>query len=99
MIKIENNHKFPTQPMTQKEARGGDKKWQLKHLPSREIADTFTSVIIPCAREKAGALKPWESLSVKQVQDLVDEVYGEGKHEVTEDNVWFGLVCLLPHLS
>jgi hypothetical protein len=85
--------------MTQKEARGGDKKWQLKHLPSREIADTFTSVIIPRAREKAGALNPWGTLSVKQVQDLVDEVYGEGKHEVTEDNVWFGLVCPLPHLS
>jgi hypothetical protein len=57
MIKIEKNHQFPTQPMTltQKEARGGDKKWQLKHL---EIADTFTSVIIPRACEKAGTSTP-----------------------------------------
>jgi len=85
--------------MTQKEACGGNKKWQLKHLPSHKIADTFTSVITPHTHEKAGALKPWETLSVKEVQDLMDEVYGEGKHEVTKDNIWFGLVCLLPHLS
>lgn len=91
MIKIENNHQHSALPMTQKDARGGDKKWQLKHLPAG-TADIFTKDVVPHAREKAGTLNPWNTLSVRQIQDLVDEVYGNGQYVVTEDNVWFGLV-------
>jgi hypothetical protein len=77
--------------MTQKEARGGDKKWKLTHLPPR-TQEMFSEQLVPYARSKAGTLGPWEPLSVKDIQELVNDTFGEGVYTVTEDNVWFGLV-------
>ncbi|KAF8657963.1 hypothetical protein AX14_007772, partial [Amanita brunnescens Koide BX004] len=40
------------------------------------------------ARKKAGSLEPWANLTVKQIKEIVDEVFGDSVHEVTEDGVW-----------
>ncbi|KAJ7820477.1 hypothetical protein B0H13DRAFT_2451626 [Mycena leptocephala] len=66
----------PPRPLTAKEVRGGAAKWTLKHLPD----------------ELAGCLPPWTKLTLKHVQDVVDQVYGADKHEVTAEGPWFGLV-------
>jgi hypothetical protein len=57
-------------------------------------------------RMKTGLLPPWKSPSLPEMQAIVNEVFGEGKHKVKEDNVWFGLVsvgfpllCLTHHIS
>ncbi|KAJ7166622.1 hypothetical protein C8R46DRAFT_899575, partial [Mycena filopes] len=76
---------------TRKQLRGGSDKWRLEHLPAG-TASEFTDEVVPLARELAGTLAPWVGLSVKQVQELVDRVYGDGVHEVTADGPWFGLI-------
>ena len=47
---------------------------------------------------KTGLLPPWKSPSLHELQTIVDDVFGEGKYEVKEDNVWYGLVsAMIPH--
>ncbi|KAJ6583692.1 hypothetical protein B0H10DRAFT_2234784 [Mycena sp. CBHHK59/15] len=98
--------------LTGKAARGGDAKWQLKHLPEGTAAK-FTDELVPLARELAGARiltsplnkqphtskdtppparSPWDALTVKQIQGLVDKVYSAGKYTVKNRDVWVGLV-------
>ncbi|KAJ6565363.1 hypothetical protein B0H10DRAFT_2359593 [Mycena sp. CBHHK59/15] len=79
-------------PLTKKEQRNNAKKWSLPHLP-RNTASQFTEEVIPLARELLGTLPPWAVLTVKQVQEIVDKVYGAGKHIVLFDGPWFGLVA------
>ncbi|KAJ7449363.1 hypothetical protein B0H11DRAFT_2332351 [Mycena galericulata] len=81
----------PPKPLTRKEIRGGSAKWTLKHLPAG-TSDEFTSEVVPLTRELAGSLAPWDGLTVKQIQDIVDKVYGVGKHEVAAESAWVGLV-------
>lgn len=90
MVKIKDHG--IAQPKTKKEACGSDEKWKLKHLNSRELEDKFTRDVAPQARKKAGSLEPWANLTVKQIKEIVDEVFGDSVHEVTEDGVWVGLV-------
>ncbi|KAJ6613719.1 hypothetical protein B0H10DRAFT_2221962 [Mycena sp. CBHHK59/15] len=78
-------------PPTRKEARGGTAKWTLQHLPPGTTSE-FTDEVVPLARELAGTLAPWMGLTVKQIQHLVDRVFGEGVHEVTAESAWVGLI-------
>ena len=71
-------------PCTQCEARGGGgKKWKLEHLP-KGTSEVFTNQLVPLAKSLAGSLSPWEGLSRKQVQELVDKIYGSAQHTVQE---------------
>jgi hypothetical protein len=85
---------------TLKEAHGGSNKWALKHLPTG-TADCFTNDVVPLARQKAGTLDPWDNLSIQQVQDILDKVYGAKSYKVVEDGIWFGLVrvFIFTHIS
>jgi hypothetical protein len=91
MVKIEPNHQ-PILVKTQKAACGGDTKWKNSHLP-KGTADHFGNELITLAREKLGTLDAWAILSIADTQVLVDHVYGEGKYVVSEDNIWYWLVC------
>ena len=80
------------EPKTLKEARGGCNKWALAHLPDNKGSD-FTELIAPLIRKKAGmSLNPWENLKVEEIQEIVNNVFGNGKYDVTEDGPWYGLV-------
>ena len=81
----------PTQTMTKKEARGGDARWKLGHLPTG-TDKKFTESVVPLAKIMAGTLPPWVGLDYQQVQTIVDSVFGEGEHIVTDSDVWCGLV-------
>ncbi|KAJ7429846.1 hypothetical protein B0H11DRAFT_2264793 [Mycena galericulata] len=37
-------------------------------------------------------LAPWMGLTVKQIQDIVDRVFGIGVHKVTPESAWVGLI-------
>ncbi|KAJ7465495.1 hypothetical protein FB451DRAFT_1369850 [Mycena latifolia] len=76
---------------TRKALRNGAATWNLNHLP-RGTSDEFTSEVIPLVRELAGAVPPWAALNVEQIQGVVDRVYGKGKHTVTLEGPWYGLV-------
>ncbi|KAJ7115097.1 hypothetical protein C8R43DRAFT_1242445 [Mycena crocata] len=80
-----------SKPLTKKAVRGGALKWTLKDLPPGTAAE-FSDELVPRARELAGTLNPWLSLTLKQVRELVDDVFGKDKYEVTKNGVWFGLV-------
>jgi hypothetical protein len=80
-------------PMTQKAAWRGNAKWKLCHLPL-QTDESFKNLLVPLAHQKVGTLGPWEVLSVAEVQNLVDHVYGVNKCNIVGDNVWFGLVHL-----
>ncbi|KAM6499936.1 hypothetical protein JOM56_005444 [Amanita muscaria] len=88
MIKIEEIDVI--QPKTLKESRGGADKWTEHHLPSDAKAD-FKDVVVPLAKKRAGNLEPWVTLSTKDVQEIVDEVYGANKFHVHDDDVFVGL--------
>ncbi|KAF9038039.1 hypothetical protein BJ165DRAFT_1531933 [Panaeolus papilionaceus] len=77
-----------TSHLTKTARRGGAKKWKLQHLPSSASQDDFTHVLILLAKCKAGASPdPWSSLSLDEIQALVDEVFskaaGDGDFEVS----------------
>ncbi|KAJ6522565.1 hypothetical protein B0H19DRAFT_1277263 [Mycena capillaripes] len=74
-----------------KELCGGSDKWTLQHLPPGTAAE-FTDEVIPLARELAGNLQPWAGLTVKQIQALIDKVYGEDVHTMTAESAWVGLI-------
>ena len=77
--------------MTKKQARGGDARWKLGHLPPG-TDKKFTNLVVPLAKLKAGTLAPWAGLNHEQVQTIVDIVFGEGKFVVADGDVWCGLV-------
>ncbi|KAJ6517195.1 hypothetical protein C8R47DRAFT_1254521 [Mycena vitilis] len=77
--------------LTGRAARGGNAKWTLKHLPAG-TADQFTSEVVPLACEQAGALGPWRGLTVKQIQGVVDRVFGVDVYKVAPHDVWVGLI-------
>ncbi|KAJ7461418.1 hypothetical protein FB451DRAFT_1497055 [Mycena latifolia] len=77
--------------VSRKQQRGGTAKWTLKHLPEDTAAE-FTNEVVPLARELAGTVAPWAGLTVKQIQGIVDKVYGPGVHKVTPDGAWAGLI-------
>lgn len=79
-------------PATRKAQRNDATKWTL-------TSDEFTDEVVPLARELAGTLAPWEGLTVKHIQDIVDKVYPEAEHEVTPESAWVGLVRRSPCLS
>ncbi|KAG6808425.1 hypothetical protein H0H92_004154 [Tricholoma furcatifolium] len=89
--KLPSMVKVTDTPRTQKEIRGGEKKWNLKHLPSVELRDKFSNIAVALAKQKAGTLKPWAGLSVRDVQDIIDTVFGEDKYVVSSGDVWTGL--------
>lgn len=87
-----------TSHLTKTARRGSAKKWKLQHLPSSASQDNFTHVLVPLAKCKAGASPdPWSSLSLDEIQALIDEVFskaaGNVDFEVKTDDVWCGLVC------
>ncbi|KAF7364483.1 hypothetical protein MVEN_00316600 [Mycena venus] len=81
----------PPKAPTRKALRGGSAKWNRGHLPDDTAAE-FNDEVVPLAYELVGTLPPWARMTVKHVQGLVDRVYGEGEHVVTNDGPWFGLV-------
>ena len=46
--------------------------------------------VTPRVRKKTGSLAPWDNLSINQIKEIVDEVFGDGVHQVAEDGVWVG---------
>ncbi|KAG6852482.1 hypothetical protein C0991_011592 [Blastosporella zonata] len=75
----------------QRELRGGTKKWTLSHLPNG-TSDNFTNLVLPRVRRINSCLAPWTTLLTQQLQDIVDDVFGEGAQHVSDDvNVWKGL--------
>ncbi|KAJ7137437.1 hypothetical protein C8R43DRAFT_893712, partial [Mycena crocata] len=84
-------HPVAPKPLTRKEARGGALKWGVRHLPAG-TADEFANEVVPLAIELAGTVSPWEGLTIKQIQDIVDKVYSKGKYKVEKDSVWVGLI-------
>ncbi|KAF8326759.1 hypothetical protein F5887DRAFT_925144 [Amanita rubescens] len=89
-VKVEDT---PTVTRKLKEIRNGDEKWKLEHLSDdKRVQSRFTEKVAPLARKKAASLDPWSNLNVDQVQVIVDQVYGAGMYEVTEDSAWLGLV-------
>ncbi|KAM6497544.1 hypothetical protein JOM56_008017 [Amanita muscaria] len=90
MVKVES--KGIVQHQTMKAARGGDDKWKLKHLGSKDVEEKFTNIVAPRARRKAGTLEPWTNLSIDDIKAIVDDVFGPDVHEVTADGPWVGLV-------
>jgi hypothetical protein len=75
-----------------KATRGGSYKWALAHLPDKRGPE-FTELVAPLIREKAGAsLNPWDNLKVGDVQEIVNQVFGKDKYQVTEAGPWYGLV-------
>ncbi|KAJ6611681.1 hypothetical protein B0H10DRAFT_2223864 [Mycena sp. CBHHK59/15] len=78
-------------PLTKKEQRNNAKKWSLPHL-----------LVIPLPNSRGsdspGARITWYSPALGSVdreasQEIVDKVYGAGKHIVLFDGPWFGLVA------
>ncbi|TFK69003.1 hypothetical protein BDN72DRAFT_959847 [Pluteus cervinus] len=87
------NRPPPPQPKSQRAARGGAKKWKLTNLPDNVNQDNFTKILTPLARAKLGTISPWASLTTKDVQKLVDKVFGKDPRFVVDaEGVWFGLV-------
>ncbi|KAG6825115.1 hypothetical protein H0H92_004666 [Tricholoma furcatifolium] len=89
MVKITSK---PFVPKTQKELRGGKKKWNLDHLPDERAREGFRNTMVYLVKEKAGTLAPWAGLSTKEVQEIVNIVFGEGEYSVTSSDAWTGLV-------
>ncbi|KAJ7215499.1 hypothetical protein GGX14DRAFT_608455 [Mycena pura] len=81
----------PAKPLTATAIRGGSRKWTLNHL-APGTADLFSRHLVPLAREEVATKPAWKRLSVLDVQNLVDIVYGEGQHAVTEKSAWYGLI-------
>ncbi|KAG6807498.1 hypothetical protein H0H92_007275, partial [Tricholoma furcatifolium] len=77
MVKITSK---PFVPKTQKELRGGKKKWNLDHLPDERAREGFRNTMVYLVKEKAGTLAPWAGLSTKDVQEIVNTVFGEGEY-------------------
>ncbi|KAF8815367.1 hypothetical protein BYT27DRAFT_7249255 [Phlegmacium glaucopus] len=85
-------------PRTQREAWGGSgKKWRLEHRP-KNTSDAFTNQLVPLAKSLAGSLSLWEGFSRKQVQELVDKVYGPAQYTIQNPPIdpWAPLIsyCL-----
>ena len=89
--------KSAVQP-TKKEARNGNLKWRLAHLPpGTDIM--FTNHVVPLSKARAGEqVHAWSELSVQQIQDIIDEVYGEGTHTVACNDAWSGLVSKIIYI-
>jgi hypothetical protein len=99
MVKVEPKHQPPSFK-TKTDLQGGDKKWQLKHLPdSVDTSKPFKDEVTSLAIAKAGTLLPWATLTVKQVQELVDIVFGAGQYREDQTSAWCGLVRLLSYQS
>ena len=96
MIKISSI--TTSQPVIKKQAWGGDARWKLGHLPPG-TDKKFTDSVVPLAKLKAGTLAPWAGLNHKQVQKIVDAIFGQGKFVVADGNVWCGLVSFSEIIS
>lgn len=76
-----------------KELRGGDTNWKLKHLGTGDEGKIFMNYVVLLSRKKAGSLELWANVSVENIKEIIDKVFGEGVHEVTAETPWVGLVC------
>lgn len=85
-VQIQNN---PAKTM--KEKRGGDDKWQDKHLPT-DAKGPFRDEVVPRIRQLLGSLEPWTVLTPGHVQASLDNVFGHGTHTAAKDEVFFNLV-------
>ncbi|KAM6491427.1 hypothetical protein JOM56_013201 [Amanita muscaria] len=90
-IHIRNN--APNEPKTMKEARGGDDRWKEKHLPE-DSKQLFKEEVLPRIRQLLGALEPWAILTHGHVQNVLDQVFGEGKYSAVNDKVFYGLAAV-----
>ncbi|KAM6491496.1 hypothetical protein JOM56_013065 [Amanita muscaria] len=77
-------------PKTMKEVRGGDEKWQEKHLPNG-TRSLFKDEVIPRTRQLLGTLEPWTLLTPELVQPILDEVFGKGMYMAARNEVFFNL--------
>ncbi|KAK0224856.1 hypothetical protein EDD85DRAFT_795531 [Armillaria nabsnona] len=69
---------------TAREAHGGKPKWQQMHLP-KEIGLLFTTKLIPytCKHLLGATANPWVPLTVQEIQNAVDTIFGKDWFEVT----------------
>ncbi|KAF8217306.1 hypothetical protein K438DRAFT_1748385 [Mycena galopus ATCC 62051] len=81
----------PVKHTTKKQLRGNQDKSKDSDIPSEALLK-FKTDVIPLSRELAGTLEPWLSLTVAQVQAIVDRVFGSDKYLVEKNGPWFELV-------
>ncbi|KAJ7293024.1 hypothetical protein C8J57DRAFT_14040 [Mycena rebaudengoi] len=81
----------PQRQLTKKQIRDNANKWSRLHLPDGTYP-RFVDEVVPLARELLGTVDPWAALNVKQVQSIVDRVYGANVHAVDVNGPWFGLL-------
>ncbi|THU99748.1 hypothetical protein K435DRAFT_964324 [Dendrothele bispora CBS 962.96] len=90
-VKIE--HIEVKKPRTRKEARDGDKKWKMSHLPGGNATQKlFQSAVVPLFQQKAGTLLPWTGLDTEDHQVILNTVFGEGTFVTDGKDVWDGLL-------
>ncbi|KAM6491212.1 hypothetical protein JOM56_013451 [Amanita muscaria] len=87
----------PNEPKTMKEARGGDcyncrgdERWKEKHLPE-DSKQLFKEEVLPRICQLLGALEPWAILTHGHIQNVLDQVFGEGKYSAVNNKVFYGL--------
>ena len=76
---------------TGRELRDGADKWTLKHLPPGTAA-RYTNEVVPLLKEIMGTKEPWKVVTVSEVQEAVDRVFGKGQYPVAYKSAWYGLV-------
>jgi hypothetical protein len=81
-----------------KAARGGDEKWQEKHLPA-DAKIIFKDEVIPRLRYLLGTLEPWTPLTPEHVQTVIDTVFVPERYKAAKDEVFFNLVRYFNYVS
>lgn len=80
-----------------KEVRGGDEKWQDKHLPT-DAKVLFKDQVVPRLRQLLGTLEPWACLTPEHVQEALDDVFEPGKYKAAKNEVFFNLVRVVSYV-
>lgn len=57
-----------------------------------DMRDRWNTIFVPLARELVGTLKPWETLSVAQVQLIYQRAFPESNYIVTKGDIFSTIV-------
>ncbi|OBZ69823.1 hypothetical protein A0H81_10299 [Grifola frondosa] len=71
-------------------------KFTNKDLPT-DMRDAFTNILVPLAREHAGTLPAWTSLTLTDIQALFDRVFPDIEYSVQENDVFYDLISYRVH--
>ncbi|KAG6808990.1 hypothetical protein H0H92_002080 [Tricholoma furcatifolium] len=66
-------------------------KWNLNHIPS-EAKDLFSDEVVPLVKAKVGTMAPWATINLKDLQIIVDGVYGQDVYDLQAGDAWTGLM-------